>query len=154
MAKFDASLDRDANYQIIPSGLPFTARTTRTYTGASGLGAAGTTTLFTVTGAVAVRVIGACTEDLVGAATLEVGISGNTAGLIAQLADATVLDAGESYIDATPATLEAVDFSSGFIISNGQDIIETIGTTNITDGTVLFTCHWRPLSTDGNVVAA
>lgn len=146
--------DIDASFKAVGSGMPFVQRKTRTYTGAAGLGGAGATTLFTVTGSVAVRVIGACTKDLVGTATLEVGISGNTAGLLAQIADATTLDAGESYLDATPATLEAVDLNNGFIIANGQDIIETIGATNITDGTVLFVCFWLPLSTDGNVVAA
>lgn len=152
--KYDAALNRDANYQIIPSGLPFVANKTRTYTGAAGLGAAGATTLFTVTGSVIVKPIGSCTVDLTGVGTLEVGISGNTAGLLAQIADITTLDAGESYLDATPATLEATDLSSGFVISNGQDIIETIGGTSITAGTILFSCFWRPLSTDGMVVAA
>lgn len=150
---YAANLDRDGNRQIVPGGLPFCARKQRVYTGASGLGAAGTTTLFTVTGQVLLRVIGFCYEDLVGAATLEVGIAGNTAGLLAQIADATNLDAGESYLDATPGTLEAVDLSSGFPISNGQDVIETIGATDITDGSVLFGCFWRPVSSDGAVVA-
>lgn len=154
MSVIQASQDQDANFNPIGGGLPFTARKTRTYTGAAGLGAQGATTLFTVTGSVAVRVFGACTTDVVGAGTLEVGISGNTAGLLAQIADATNLDAGESYIDATPATLEAIDFSSGFIIANGQDIIETIGAADLTAGVVLFACVWRPISTDGLVVAA
>ena len=154
MPTYAASIDRDGNRVALGGNLPFLQRKERVYTGASGLGLAGATTLYTVTGSVLVRIVGACTEDLVGAATLEVGISGNTAGLLAQIADATTLDAGESYIDATPATLEAVDFSSGFIIANGQDIIETIGTTNITDGTLTYYCFWRPLSIDGNVVAA
>lgn len=149
-----ASVPLDANGKPVPAGLPFQVNKSRAYTGASGLGAAGASTLFTVTGSVMVRVIGCCTEDLAGAATLEIGISGNTAALIAQLADATTLDAGESYIDATPSTVESIDLSSGFILANGQDIIETIGSTNITDGTILFVCFWRPLSEDGLVVAA
>lgn len=144
----------DSNFRPLGGGLPLFARKERAYTGASGLGATGTTTIFTVTGSVMVRVVGACTEDLLGAATLEVGIVGNTAGLLAQIADATTLDAGESYIDATPGTLEAVDLSSGFIIANGQDIIETIGATNITDGTLTYYAFWRPLSPDSSVVAA
>jgi len=149
-----ASLPLDSNGKPVPAGLPFVVSKERIYTGASGLGATGATTLFTVTGSVMVRVVGACTEDLVGGATLEVGIAGNTAGLLAQIADATTLDAGESYLDATPATLEAVDLSSGFVIANGQDIIETIGAANITDGTLTYYCFWRPLSDDSVVVAA
>lgn len=148
-----SSLPLDKNGKAVPAGLPFHVNKERVYTGVAGLGAQGATTLFTVTGSVMVRIIGSCTEDVVGAGTLEVGISGNTAGLLAQIADATALDAGESYIDSTPSSLEAVDLSSGFVIANGQDIIETIGTADLTDGTVLFTCLWRPLSDNGLVVA-
>lgn len=148
----DQSLPLDANGRAIPAGLPFYCSKTRAYDGT--IGATGAVTLFTVTGQVAVRVIGMCTEDVTGAGTLEVGISGNTAGLLAQIADATNLDAGESYLDATPSTVESVDLSSGFILSNGQDIIETIGTTALTNGTVIFGCLWRPLSDNSSVVAA
>lgn len=147
-----ASLPLDANGKPVPAGLPFATNKSLAYDGT--IGAVGASTLFTVTGSVMVRVVGSCTEDLAGAATLEVGISGNTAGLLAQIADATNLDAGESYLDATPATLESVDLSSGFVIANGQDIIQTIGGTAITDGTLLYTCFWRPLSEDGLVEAA
>ncbi len=155
MTTFAASLDRDANRVPLAGGpLPFLQRKNRTYTGAAGLGATGATTVFTVTGTVLVRCIGACTVDVTGAGTLELGISGNTAGLIAQIADATNLDAGESWVDATPATLEGMDFSNGIMIANGQDIIETIGTTALTGGSVDLYCFWRPLSVDGNVVAA
>jgi len=154
MSKYEQNLDRDASYGVVPGGLPFKAVKSRTYTGTSGLGAQGATTLFTVTGVVAVRVFGACSVDLVGAGTLEVGIAGNTAGILAQIADATTLDAGESYVDGTPATLEAIDFSSGIIIAAGQDIIETIGTADITAGALEYYCMWRPYSSNGSVVAA
>lgn len=150
----DQPLSLDSNGRSIGAGLCFDCTKTRTYTGASGLGATGATTLFTVTGQVIVKVVGFCTVDITGAGTLEVGISGNTAGLLAQIADATNLDAGESYIDATPATLEAVDLSSGFLISNGQDIIETIGSTALTGGTCIFACFWRPITSGSSVVPA
>lgn len=154
MPNYAASIDRDANRQTLNGVLPFLARKTRTYTGAAGLGATGATTLFTVTGSVLVRVLGCCTVTIVGAGTLEVGIPGNTASLLAQIANATNLAAGQSYLDATPSTVEAVTMTSPFVIAGGQDVTETIGTTALTAGSVDFYCFWRPLSADGNVVAA
>ena len=153
--KYSASLDRDANYQIVPGGLPFLERKTVAFTGAAGLGATGATTRFTVTGDVVVGIFATCTEDLVGdTATLEVGISGNTAALIAQTT-ATNIDSGESWFDSSPATVEAMPdlVNHGSVIVNGADIIETVGTANITDGTLNYYCFWRPLSSDGSVVA-
>lgn len=116
-------------------------------------GATGATTLFTVTGCVAVRVFGVCGLTLVGAATLEVGITGAVAIVLARIADATDLATDEIYTDATPTTkVEAMP--SRLIIGNGQDIIQTIGSTALTAGILTYYCVWAPISTDGNVVAA
>lgn len=116
-------------------------------------GATGATTLFTVSGCVAVKVFGVCGLTLEGAATLEVGISGATAVILAQLANATVLATDEIYVDATPTTkVEAMP--SQLIIGNGQDIIQTIGSTALTAGILTYYCLWAPISSDGNVVAA
>lgn len=115
-------------------------------------GAIGITTLFTVTGTVAVRVFGVCGLTLVGAATLEVGISGATAVILAQIADATALATDEIYTDATPTT-KVEPLSSQLIIGSGQDIIQTIGGTPITAGQLTYFCLWNPISADGNVVA-
>jgi len=116
-------------------------------------GKTGATTLFTVTGCVAVRVFGVCGLTLEGAATLEVGISGATAVILAQLADATVLATDEIYTDASPTTnVEAMP--SQLIIGNGQDIIQTIGSTALTAGILTYYCLWAPISSDGNVVSA
>lgn len=123
-----------------------------TYVGAS-TGATGATTLFTVTGAVTARVFGICGTTIVGAGTLEVGISGDTARILAQIADATDLAAEEIYLDATP-TLKVEAMPSQLIISNGQDIIQTIGTTALTAGQITYYCLWTPLSTTGNLVVA
>ena len=123
-----------------------------TFTGAAGLGAIGTVALFTVTGDVEVEIVGICKTDLVGAATLEAGIAGNTAALLAQIADATTLDANEVYVDATPATIKAPPTPK--VIGGGADIIATVGAANITAGVIDFYVRYRPLSTDGQVVAA
>lgn len=130
--------------------------TSKTITYAAGTtGATGATTLFTVTGVVVATVFAHCTDDLTsgGAATIEVGIAGNTAAIIAQTT-ATTIDANEIWDDASPATIEALANNSEKIIAGGTDIIQTIGTTTITGGTLTYYCLWTPVSSDGNVVVA
>jgi len=41
-----------------------------------------------------------------------------------------------------------------FVIAGGQDAILTIATADLTAGDIDFYALWRPLSADGNVVAA
>jgi hypothetical protein len=112
-------------------------------------------TLFTVTGEVICKVIAVCTTNLAGAtATLEVGTTGNTAAIIAQ-STATDIDAGEFWHDATPdAKVELSSVAGERIIVNGADIIQTVGTADITSGVIRYLCIWKPISADGNVAAA
>lgn len=115
------------------------------------------TTLFNVTGDVAVRLYAVCTTTLVGAATIEVGLTGNTALLLAQVADATNIAAQDIWIDNSPAEVRGVALSSvpgPFLIVNGQDIIETIGTANITAGALYYVCMWRPITPGSSVKSA
>ena len=152
MSIIESSFSRDANGVPITT-LGVTATKSITYLAAS-TGATGATTLFTVTGCVAVRVFGVCSVllDETGAtATLEVGIVGNTAALIAQTS-ATAIDANEVWIDTAPATIEALPALS--IIGAGQDIIQTIAGNTVKEGTLAYYCVWAPISSDGNVVAA
>lgn len=127
------------------------------FSGAAGNGAVGTVALFTVTGAVAVRLLCICTESLaegVGGGTVEVGISGNTAAIIAQTTS-TAVDLGEIWHDATPdATFEALTVMAEFILGYGDDIILTVGTQDVTDGTLVFQLFWTPLTAGASVVAA
>jgi len=120
-------------------------------------GAQGAYTIFTVTGDVYVQVFGLCQVlmDSGGAATIELGITGNTAALIAQTT-ATDLDAYETWQDAVPeANPGAVPLDArGFVIANGADIILTVGAADLTAGDVDFICRWWPISTNGNVIAA
>jgi hypothetical protein len=147
--KYAAVQDRDGNYVPIPSNEAFKLESTWTFV-TSTTGATGAHTLFTVTGNNLVQVFGIVDTDLTGAATLEVGVAGNTAGLLAQTANATTLDDGEIYVDATSAT--GVETLPGtFIINDGADILMTIGSTAITGGVIDFYCLWRPLSSDGNI---
>lgn len=112
-------------------------------------------TIFNVTGACLVKVFGVCGTNLAGAtATLEVGVSGGTAGLIAQTT-ATDIDAGEVWHDASPdAHVEDYSNITQFILGNDQDIIGTVGTEDITAGEITFYCIYQPLSNDGEITAA
>lgn len=153
MAQILSVFPRDANsVPIWTEGLIATKAIT--YVAAT-TGAIAVATLFTVTGCVAVRVFGVCSDTLTsaGAPTLEVGITGATAVILAQIVNATDLATDELYLDATPTTkVEAMP--NRLIIGNGQDIVQTIGTATITGGILTYYCVWAPISTDGNVVAA
>lgn len=110
-------------------------------------------TLFTVTGTCKVKILARCTDSLVGAsATLRVGTALSDAGLIASTT-ATDIDVNEIWHDATPdSSLEATTVLTERICS--QNIIQTVGTENITAGTIEYTCIWYPLTPDSKVVAA
>src|SRR5574343_406878 len=128
----------------------------KTYSFAVQGGAQGALTLFTVTGTVFAQVFGVCQTDLAGAgATVEVGISGNTAALIAQTTG-TDVDQYMTWQDATPeANPGAVDLTArSFVLTNGADVIYTIGTADLTAGVIDFYCLWAPLCSDGLVTGA
>lgn len=156
-----STLRRDANFQPIQDQDGLIEIKTMTFAGGTVNdpgdfdGAGNPATLFTVTGDVVVKVFGICKTTLEGAlATVEVGLSGNTAVLIAQTTG-TDIDVNEIWHDATPdATIELETVADEYIVSNGQDIIQTVGTANVTAGKIEYYCLWRPLSADGNVVAA
>lgn len=144
----DQAFLRDANHVPI-TGLGLMASKAITYSALT-TGATGATTLFTITGKVALRIFAIVSGvDLTGSGTLEVGIAGNTAALIAQVA-ATALDVGEKWVDATPATVVALP---ALQIVDGN-VIQTIATNTVTAGTLTFYCLWFPISADGDVAAA
>ena len=160
MTNFAASIDRDGNRQVIDAPLPFLVTKSMTLAGGTTNdpgdynGTGNPATLFTVTGDVLVIIFATCQTNLAGLnATIEIGISGNTASLIAQTT-ATDIDDGKSWIDATPLTVEGIDVGSPKILVDGTDIIQTVATANITTGALVYYCFWRPLSSDGNIVAA
>ena len=141
-------------YGLTGEGWEVAISTPSAFTGAANArgdkdGTSATKKLFTVTGDVLVRIFGVCTETLVGAGTLEVGVAGNTAALIAQLADATILATNEIWNDATPTEVGAgllSNITGPHIIVNGLDINETVASVDITDGQIYYICFWRPLS--------
>jgi len=111
--------------------------------------------IFAVTGTVRAKIYAICETTLVGAsATLEVGNSKNTAGIIAQ-STATDIAVNEIWHDASPdAAVELDSVAAENILANGLDVIGTIGTANITAGKIKFICLWRPVSLDADVSSA
>ncbi len=115
---------------------------------------AGALSLFTVTGNVKVRIIPICTTNLASAAeaNMELGVSADTDAMIASTL-ATDLDANDLWIDASPTTtIEPESTSRDYIISNGDDVILTIDA-QVDSGVIAFYCEWKPLSSNGAVVA-
>lgn len=150
MTTVASAFNRDANHVPI-TNLGLVESKAITYAAAT-TGATGATTLFTVTGTVAMRVFAVASgTDLTGSGTLEVGISGNTAAILAQVA-ATALDVGEVWFSDTPATVGTLPAIQ--VLTAGTDIIQTISTNTVTAGTLTYYCLWNPISSDGNVVAA
>lgn len=162
MAQIAESFYLDANAKPI-TNLGLITKKTITFAGATtnAWGDDGGTldggAIFTVTGLVKARVVGVVTTDLVGGATVEVGVTGGTAIFCSQVTD-TTLDVGELYIgDTTPASYfiigeeEAAADNFPVYLLNGNDIILTTTTTNTTSGVIDFYCIWNPISSDGSV---
>lgn len=144
------NLQLDGSFKAITSNEAFVSSSEWTFVNTT-TGAQGSHTLFTVTGDVLISVFGVCTTNMAGSgADFEVGVTGNTAGLIAQIADVEDLDDGDVYIDATPEVGVAA-LPSMFILNGGLDVLLKITNTTITGGVVKFYALWRPLSSDGNV---
>lgn len=111
--------------------------------------------VFEVTGAVKARVFAVVETDLVGGATIELGVSGATAAVLPQVADATGMDAREIWhmTDGTvDSQVEAITVSPEKIITS--DMILTLTTANITAGVLKFVCWWYPMTEEGEVVAS
>jgi len=116
-------------------------------------GATGAHTLLTVTGLVEITVIALCSTDLAGAATIELGTATTTAGILAQVANATTIDDKDIWHDAdVDASVELTSVAKRNLV--GEDVILTIGSTAITSGVITFYVRWSPISENGNVVVA
>ena len=135
----------------------YVAIKTETFTGGAEHGLAGTVALFTVTGAVLVRLVCVCTESLIEAAgggTIEVGIASATTNLIAATTSADIL-IDEIWNDATPnSDIEDISVMASRVIAGGADIFATVRVKAITDGTLVFALFWTPITPGATVVAA
>lgn len=137
---------------------PTLTRKTLALTGATNLGefANPNVPLFTVTGRVLVVSLAPfCTENLAsaGGGTLALGVTGNTTAMIAATT-ATDIDSGDVWVDATPAVgAESLPAALGPVLVSAN-IVGTVGTADITDGTIEFDLLWIPMSAGATVVAA
>jgi hypothetical protein len=116
--------------------------------------------VFTVTGDVAVRVCGRVTTaveaDAGADGTISLGVEDNVAILApVVICNETNFAAGDIWADAT-TTKEADVMENGgnlVVIGNGEDIEINVLVEDITAGVMQLYCEWKPLSTDGSVVA-
>lgn len=108
--------------------------------------------LFTVTGGmVAVKLYARVVTALAGAtATIQVGTT-VAAGTIIASTTATNLAVNEVWNDASPDISAEVD-STLRIVS--QNIIQTVGTANITSGVIEYVAVWKPITEGATLVAA
>ncbi len=130
-----------------------------TFTGAAGVGAVGSVTLYTVTGDVWLHgLIIKCTTNLTEAgatATMALGTVNQTSRFIAAT-NAVDIDANELWVSTTPTpySLDLPDAMQAVIIVQGDDIIITVGAQNVNGGVIECVALWEPISTDGSLVAA
>jgi hypothetical protein len=127
--------------------------------------------IFTVTGVCVIWGIwGICNTTVtdVGAATsIEIGVSGNTAGLMTQVADATTITATNNIFmwDTTIANTTAniannAGNLSQWIIDggSGEDIIESLnvatGGSNVNAGQIDYYCMWAPCESGASIISA
>ena len=124
---------------------------TKSVTFAAGTtGAIGTFTLATVTGAVAMSVIGVCTTDVTGSGSIEVGTGNLTGAFIATTTGTGVLNK-KIWWNATPAFVLATSSITKQLMAN-DTVVYKITTNTLTAGVVKFYIMWAPMSDDAAVV--
>lgn len=130
------------------AGLPANRETTSVTFAAGTTGSVGKHTLATVTGIVAVSVIGLCTSDVTGTGAIQVGTTAVTNAIIASTTG-TAIDAGELWYNDTPITHVALASVPKTIVSG--DISYEVTANTLTGGVVRFYILWTPISPDGNL---
>lgn len=162
--KFLDNQDIDASFKPFGGELPCTVKKTITFAGGTADawgndgGALDGGVLFTVTGLVKMSMLAICKTDLGGAnATIEAGITGDTA-IFLPIETATQIDLGQIWVnDAANGTyiiLGAENAAAGnmpLYLLNGNDIILTVKTANVTSGKLDFYAYYRPMSDDAIV---
>lgn len=125
----------------------------KTFTGAAGLGASGgATTFFNVTGDVHVALLlPTCKTDLANTTaggTVTLGVTGNTTAFIA--ATTTVdIDAGEFWFSATPTSNAMAVPAALKDIAITDNVIMSHVSQSTTGGSMRIDCYWLPLSANG-----
>ena len=143
-----------------PAG-PFRASKTITFDGTAALGQAATAVpVFTLTGEVLIEyMIAFCTTSLTEAgatAQISLGVVGNV-GLFVSAGQPIDIDQNEFWTAADPTAVGGVAVPAAMLdilIANGANIIADPTTDDTSGGVIEFTALWRPVSSDGLVVAA
>ncbi len=116
-----------------------------------------TYTLWTVTGRIYIRtVFGVCGTGLAGTGEAQVGTATNTVLFLAAT-EAVNIDVDEVWADAADpidkaAVLDAL--SPQWYVSNGEDIIETTTSTDITSGQMDYFMVWAPAEEGATIVSS
>ena len=111
--------------------------------------------VFTVTGAVRMRLWVECTESLTGLGGLVIGNELDTTVLIGSGVEPPIPLQGKLY-DMVNSNISAWASSSNIVVdkvSYGLDIGYEVMSDPATDGTLIFHCVWEPLSAGATVVA-
>jgi len=123
-------------------------------------GALDDSAIYTVTGLVFIQLIAVCTTSLTGGgATIEVGITGDTA-IFMPIETSTQIDADQIWMNdagnAAYGIIGGETAAAGNLPEyalNGNDIILTAKTADTETGVLDFYAIWRPISDTGDVVA-
>ena len=129
-------------------------RKTYTFAGGAGTGAAGTVVFFTITGHVRVsRIVATCATDLTttGAATLALGVTGQTSIFIAATV-ATTIDANLIWMSATATSGGLAEPAITLDTVITANIIGTVAAFDITGGSLNFLVEYVPITTNGSLV--
>ena len=121
------------------------------FTGAAGLGqlASPTVSVFTTTGEVFVGlIVGRCTESFTsaGGGTLALGVVGGTTLFIGATTATALTTTADIWASTTPNAFGiAAPAALKDIVIRGN-VIMTVGTADVTDGTLEIHCYYMPLS--------
>lgn len=120
-----------------------------------------TYTIFSVTGDIIIRsfwgVVNTTLTDVGNAATLEIGVTGNTTGIIGATDSDLIID-GAVWASTTPLTGVGGTSGAGLLLdrylNDGVDIIETSKVENILAGQIDYYMIWAPVEPGAGVVEA
>ena len=114
--------------------------------------------VFEVTGLVALKIVGVCTERVTTHGdSVSLGTSDSTTAIIAATTGANLHAANVDalWVDNAPQTNSEIKeaFDADMFVVNNEDIVVT-STANVDGGKIKFYCWWKPISADGNVAPA
>lgn len=118
-----------------------------------------TAVAFTVTGDIMVRIFGVVGATAItstsGTTTISLGTTQSVDGIIAATTiDNSDFDATDVWTDNSPTDdIKAIN-GDWFLVGGGADIILTRNVDDLTAGILTLYAEWKPVSSDGNLVAA